>query len=193
MRFPDRCARALLLAAWMVLIVYWSGQNNLPIDQPVVANIFHGFQHRFAHLVAFGLLGLLARWALDGLPRSALLAICVASIFGATDEWHQSFTAGRHSGIDDWAFDTASAAAAVYAWMLLTSTRLRAPLRALAPVAVSAAFALGVGLAVGSAALPSDISRPSLRGLAGQAAHGAINVARTARDAARQLRSNVSG
>ncbi|HEV7386525.1 MAG TPA: VanZ family protein, partial [Phenylobacterium sp.] len=42
-----------------------------------------------------------------------------ASVFGATDEYHQSFTAGRRAAVDDWLMDTASAALAVYVWWRL--------------------------------------------------------------------------
>src|SRR5713101_7678385 len=109
-RPTQRFARLLVLAGWMSLITYWSSQGRLPIDQPEIASALHGFQHRLAHLVAFGLLGLLARWAFDGLPRAALWAVALASAFGASDEWHQSFTPARSPGVDDWATDTAFAA-----------------------------------------------------------------------------------
>ena len=90
-----RSARLLILLSWMALLTWWSGQGNLPIDQPSVAGPLHGLQHRLAHLIAFGLLGVLGRWAFDGWPRAFLLAVLLTSAFGATDEWHQSFTPGR--------------------------------------------------------------------------------------------------
>src|SRR2546421_8684589 len=74
-RPAERIARLLVLVGWMALITFWSSQGNLPIDQPMLASALHGFQHRLAHAVAFGLLALLARWAFDGLPRAALVAI----------------------------------------------------------------------------------------------------------------------
>ena len=126
MRTGERAARVLLLGAWMALITFWSGQGNLPIDQPFVADVFHGFQHRLAHLAAFGLVGLLAWWACAGVPRAAFWAVLLTSLFGATDEWHQSFTLGRHSGIDDWAWDTACAAIAIFAWTRVRTTRWHA-------------------------------------------------------------------
>ena len=127
MRPAQRAARFLLLAAWMALITYWSGQGNLPIDQPVVANVLHGFQHRLAHLAAFGLVGLAGLVGLRWRPRAAFWAVLLTSLFGATDEWHQSFTLGRHSGIDDWAWDTACAAIAIYAWTRVRTTRWHLP------------------------------------------------------------------
>jgi VanZ family protein len=151
----QRCARLMVLFGWMALLSYWSGQSNLPIDQPWVAGPLQGFQHRLAHLVAFGLLGLLARMAFGGFPRAMLLAVALTSAFGATDEWHQSFIPGRHSGIDDWALDTVFGALALFGWSRLSRTRWQPYARKLAPLGVGAAFVLGVGLAVGpNVALP---------------------------------------
>jgi VanZ family protein len=125
----DRIARVVALVAWMAMITYWSGQPQLPIDHPSVANILNGWQHRVAHLIGFSVLGLLARWTLDGAPRAALLAVLLASAFGATDEYHQSFTPGRRAAVDDWLVDTASATVAVYLWWRLRP-RLRPALAA---------------------------------------------------------------
>src|SRR5260370_31129326 len=172
MRPADRAARLIALISWMALITYWSGQSTLPIDQPNVANALHGLQHRIAHVVVFGLLGLLARWALGGLPRATLLAVLLVSIFGATDEWHQAFTPGRRAAIDDWAVDTASAALALYAWTRVRSTQWHGRMRALATVAVGAAFMLGLGLAIRpSLSRPTDLNGNTLR----SAAHTALD------------------
>jgi hypothetical protein len=191
----QRLARLVVLVGWMALITYWSSQGNLPIDQLQVANVLHGFQHRLAHLVAFGLLGLLARWAFDGLPRATVWAIVLASAFGATDEWHQSFTPGRNPRIDDWATDTAFAALALFGWARLRQTSLRPTLRALAPMAVAAMFAVGVGLAVypttQTVKFLHDPDRPSLRNVPTQVALTARDVARSTRNLARQLRDGV--
>jgi VanZ family protein len=119
----DRVARVLVLVAWMALITYWSDQGTLPIDQPAVHNVMRGLQHKLAHLVAFGLLALLARWAFDGLPRRNLLAIALVAVFGAFDEWHQSFVSGRRSALDDWALDVLSAGLAIYAWFAVRRWR----------------------------------------------------------------------
>jgi VanZ family protein len=142
-----RAARILVLLAWMGLITYWSSQGTLPIDRPDVANLLHNFQHRFAHLLAFGLMGLLGRWAFDGWPRAAFLAVLVTSLFAVTDEFHQSFVPGRRAAIDDWALDTLSAALAIYVVARLRRTRLQSILNAVAPLAVGAAFAIALALA----------------------------------------------
>ncbi|HLZ30377.1 MAG TPA: VanZ family protein [Chloroflexota bacterium] len=194
MRSRERAARLLLLAAWMALITFWSGQAHLPIDQPAIADLFHGFQHRLAHLAAFGLVGLLAWRAFAGVPRAALWAVLLTSLFGATDEWHQSFTFGRHSGIDDWAWDTACAAIAIFVWTRVRMTRWHAYLRPLAPLAVAAMFALGIGLALGPGLWgPAADGGATLRSVTLQVTRGAIQFARSTRNVARQLRSTVAG
>ncbi len=178
----------------MALITYWSSQGSLPIDQPLVAGVLHGFQHRVAHAFAFGLLGLLARWAFDGLPMASVWAVVLASVFGATDEWHQSFTPGRHAGADDWAMDTLFAVLALLAWSRVRATSWRTPLRVAAPLAVATMFVVGVSLAVWPAlSLKSDFERPSLRNVPSQVAHTALDVARSTRNLARQFRDGVAG
>ena len=194
MRAAERCFRLLVLSAWMALLTYWSGQGNLPIDQPVVANALHGFQHRIAHVFAFGLLGLLAQWAFGRASRAAVWAVVLTSLFGAADEWHQSLTAGRRPAIDDWAMDTASAALAVYAWSRIRTTRWHVYLRPLAPLALGAVFVVGVGFALlPTASLPADANRAVLRSMSADVAHSAVQFARSTRNAARQFRSTVAG
>jgi hypothetical protein len=150
----------------------------------------HGLQHRFAHLIAFGVLGLLGRWAFGGWPRASLLAVLLVSVFGATDEWHQSFTPGRRAAIDDWVLDTASAAIALYVWARLRATRWHWRMRALAQLAVGVVFVLSVGLALRpSLPRPTELNGTTLRG----AAHAAMDFARSTRDVARQIRSTVAG
>jgi len=131
----------------MGLVTYWSSQGALPIDRPDVANLLHNFQHRFAHVLTFGLMGLLGRWALDGWPGSAFWAVLVTSLFAVSDEFHQSFVPGRRAAIDDWALDTLSAALAIYVFARLRTSRYQALVRSLAPIAVGLAFVVGVALA----------------------------------------------
>jgi VanZ family protein len=66
----------------------------------------------YAVLGAFVLRGVArARW--DGVTGSAVfLAWVIAAAYGATDEFHQRFVAGRTSALDDWAADALGAATA---------------------------------------------------------------------------------
>jgi VanZ family protein len=194
MRPAERAARLLVLVAWMALITYWSAQNSLPIDQPVVANLLHGSQHRVAHLFAFGMVALLARWAFAGMSGAVFWALLLTSVFGATDEWHQSLTPWRHAGVDDWAWDTVSAAVALCVQSRVRTLRWPSYVRPLAPLAVGAAFVLGVGLAFQPGmALPSEVNRSAVRGVTTQVAQRALDFARSTRNVARQVRSTLAG
>ena len=72
-----------------------------------------------SHLAGYGLLGaaylrgLAASRGARPTPQQALLAVCLAGLYGATDEIHQSFVAGRGAGPVDVLIDTLGAAAGV--------------------------------------------------------------------------------
>ena len=62
------------------------------------------------HLGAYAALSLLFFRAFlgegAGWIAAAALAFTATSAYGASDEWHQLFTPGRQSGLDDWMADT---------------------------------------------------------------------------------------
>lgn len=71
-----------------------------------------GPEDKYAHFLVYGLLATLlcrlgAGW------RSAAWAVVAASLYGASDEWHQTFVAGRDASAGDWMADTTGAALAV--------------------------------------------------------------------------------
>jgi VanZ family protein len=64
-------------------------------------------------------------WAGVG-GRTVLGAWVIATLYGATDEWHQRFTPGRHADWYDLAADASGAAAAVaavWAWSIIRRSR----------------------------------------------------------------------
>jgi VanZ family protein len=169
----------------MLLITYWSDQSTLPIDTPQIRSLLFDLQHRLAHLVAYGLLGLLAAWAFEGWSKATLLAIALTAVFAATDEYHQSLVPGRRARVDDWLFDIFSAALAIYIWPRISSKR--PALTTLAPLVVGAIFAVGIFfLALPHLSRPSEVSRASIRNIGTQ-------LITNARDVARQIRSAASG
>lgn len=70
---------------------------------------------KLGHVVGYGLLGLADWRGLKLDPRRIWHAWLLAVLYAATDEFHQSFVAGRHSSIVDVvAFDGTGAAIALW-------------------------------------------------------------------------------
>ena len=74
---------------------------------------------KWLHLAVYGLLAALvlraavATWPDRPLRRLMAAAVIVVSLYGASDEWHQSFVAGRWADPLDWCADTVGAIAGV--------------------------------------------------------------------------------
>lgn len=90
-----------------------------------------------AHFVVYAVLGALYLWALPRRERmwpTAFAAVALASLYGITDEFHQSFVPGRMPDPADWLVDTAGALTAV---LIIAGIRrtlaTRAPERSTAP------------------------------------------------------------
>jgi len=92
--------------------------------------LFLRFVHadKLLHLFGYVVLGGLALFGAGARPllRNAAVAWAVVAIWGAADEWHQSFVPGRDASLGDFAADLAGAALGVglLAWW---SSRRRAP------------------------------------------------------------------
>lgn len=94
----------------MLAIYFGSDQDRLPGPEGIP------FFDKFAHFGAYGLLGTLWARALGhggASWRTVIWAAVIASVYGATDELHQSFNPGRSVEFADWVADTAGAALAV--------------------------------------------------------------------------------
>ena len=174
-----RLKRIGLLVGWMLLITYWSDQSSLPIDEPPVKWLLFNLQHRLAHLIAFGLVGLLAAYAFEGWTRRALLAIGLTSIFGASDEVHQAFVVGRRAGIDDWLFDTFFAALALYVWPRLQTRVPR--LASLGPLLAATILLVSLVVTTMHVWRPPESPRASLRIISTQVISYAREVSRQVR------------
>jgi VanZ family protein len=92
-----------LAIAAMILLA----SSRSTVASPRVTNF-----DKVAHFAAFGLLATLMCRLGNGW-RAAGWAVAVASAFGASDEWHQSFVPGRFSDVFDWVADTLGALVAV--------------------------------------------------------------------------------
>jgi VanZ family protein len=62
------------------------------------------------------------RWA-GVTPRTAAFAWVLSAVYGATDEWHQSFVPGRMMTFEDLVADAAGAGLAIAAAMLVARAR----------------------------------------------------------------------
>ncbi|HNR93731.1 MAG TPA: VanZ family protein [Kiritimatiellia bacterium] len=107
-------------AAWAGLIFglsSWSGPERPP---PLW---FPGLD-KLAHAVLFGVLGLLLFRAFAssrGMHRAVILAAAVTALYGATDEWHQSFNAARSVELMDFVADCAGGIAGALAGCALAA------------------------------------------------------------------------
>ena len=96
------------------LFIYWlSDQSSLqkPFD------FGFDYQDKLYHAGAYSIMGLLAWRAFKSLLDVpiilAMLSIAFCSLYGLSDEWHQSFIRGRESEVADWVADTSGAFMAV--------------------------------------------------------------------------------
>ncbi len=98
---------------WLVLLffycglIYWlSGQSHLPVP-----DVFD-MQDKLIHATAYAVMALLfwQAWR-RRLPRYWLvwMTVLFCSVYGISDEWHQSFTPGRDASTFDWLADTLGA------------------------------------------------------------------------------------
>ncbi|MBM3859920.1 MAG: hypothetical protein FJ395_09755 [Verrucomicrobia bacterium] len=89
---------------------------------------------KLAHAGAYALLGGLVLFALRRahnmrLPKAVVLAILLASAYGISDEWHQSFVPNRQAGLDDCAANAIGAGLMGCVWYLYESRRCPKPNR----------------------------------------------------------------
>ncbi len=104
-----RSSNRFMLWLWPLtlatMIVVASGRGQ--VASPALVDF-----DKVAHFSLFGLLAsLVVRTGFP--PRRAWVAVAVVSLFGLTDEWHQSFTPGRSVEVADWVADTLGAIVAV--------------------------------------------------------------------------------
>ncbi len=104
---------ALGTMAWMSLIVLFSSQ---PGDRLGPDSVPLDVLKKVGHCVEFGVLAILYLYVMKGglSARKAgsavfLLSFFLVVLFAITDEYHQSFTPGRHSSVVDVFIDSCGA------------------------------------------------------------------------------------
>lgn len=97
----------VLLSAYCLLIFMLSHQSSLP------APMLFMHQDKLVHATAYAIMGLLAWRVFVFLPQKktmvALVSILFCSVYGMSDEFHQSFIDGRDADVWDWFADTVGA------------------------------------------------------------------------------------
>jgi VanZ family protein len=122
LQFVIRWAPAAL---WVALIFWLSSMSSLP-SAP------EGITDKHAHFIVYGVFAALLVWGLtDRSPARTTWAtvaavIVLATLYGVSDEWHQSFVPNREvSGLDVTAdaAGAATAAVALRAWAIIRARR----------------------------------------------------------------------
>lgn len=101
---------------WAALIFLASSRSASPIPYIPIPHADKGI-----HFIEFAVLCYLICWAREpsgrDIKKSLLLAILLTSAYGASDEYHQSYTPERLPEIGDWIADTLGAVAAGLLWL----------------------------------------------------------------------------
>lgn len=105
----------LPVIVWMLFIFKLSGGSVPPASE----DYWQDFAvKKVAHVLFFGFLAVLVYRALIAykVPRkkAAIYSILFAVFYGATDEYHQTFTRGRQATLRDIGFDGLGASAFIY-------------------------------------------------------------------------------
>jgi VanZ family protein len=115
--YDTQLARWLAVALWMGLIFALSAQSRLPsAPQPWLDTLVK----KGGHFAVYAVLATLIWRALEWRARAWSWAWLLAVIYAISDEWHQSFVAGRHPQAIDALIDACGAATAllVAGWKL---------------------------------------------------------------------------
>ncbi|MDX8407004.1 MAG: VanZ family protein [Mariprofundaceae bacterium] len=108
----------ILLLAYCGLIFMLSDQSHLP------APLWFDGQDKIIHAIAYAVMAALFWLAFDAGQQArpglmAFAAVLFCALYGASDEWHQSFVTGRDASVRDWLADTLGA-------MVFSGLRLKA-------------------------------------------------------------------
>ncbi len=104
-----------LLLGYCGLIFFLSHQPSLP------APMLFSHQDKLIHATAYAVMGFLAWRVFTDLNQPkwlvAMISIAFCSLYGVSDEFHQSFIDGRDADVWDWLADTVGASLMVFVLM----------------------------------------------------------------------------
>ena len=92
---------------WAAAIYLVSGRSSVPVPGVTGAD-------KVLHFGAYALLGLLLAFAAHRSALHPAVAAVLGALYGASDEFHQSFVPGRSPDIRDWVADALGVCFAVY-------------------------------------------------------------------------------
>lgn len=108
--------RWLPAVLWAVLIFWCSSRPTSPIPLIPMPHV-----DKAIHFIEFSILCYSICWAQEpsgrNLKQKMWVAILMASVYGALDEYHQSFTPERTPEVADWMADTTGAVVAGLLWL----------------------------------------------------------------------------
>lgn len=99
--------------------------------QPTWPDFAVGYPDWLLHAGAYAVLGLTVWYGMGGwtrhplAPGALITAFVLASAYGASDEWHQSFVTGRSAAVADWVADSVGAAVGLLAAQAVAFAGLR--------------------------------------------------------------------
>lgn len=106
-----RVVAALAAVLWMGLVFALSSGTPPELLPP---GWFSSLIHNAGHAGIFGVLALLAARAAGSGPRAQWAGFAIATLYGVTDEWHQSYVPGRTASLIDWITDAIGAAGSLW-------------------------------------------------------------------------------
>lgn len=100
-------------------LIFWlSAQESLPV--PEVFN----FQDKALHFGAYFVMAVFSWRAFRHMkmngPRLTIISFAFCSVYGLSDEWHQSFVVGRTASLWDWIADSLGAGLAAAVLLRIT-------------------------------------------------------------------------
>ncbi len=106
------------LTLYCCLIFWLSSQSSLPAPMLFI------HQDKLVHLGAYFIMGVLAwrvfRAFFKKSLTTAVVSLLFCSLYGISDEWHQSYVPGRDADVFDWIADTLGASIALLVMHLKT-------------------------------------------------------------------------
>jgi VanZ family protein len=95
---------SLALLGYCAIIFWLSHQPTLPVP------MLFEYQDKLHHFTAYFLMGILASRTFRHFVKPpfilAIVSLVFCSLYGISDEWHQSFVEGRQADAWDWVADT---------------------------------------------------------------------------------------